>query len=348
MKRLIIALVIIVVMLCTSCVAEIETKETDEHKLQQITLSHSLSSDDEYIGSTSINSNSAFYTLSKMIPLSNYDSESKIVRVNLDDKEEEIIYQKTDEEGFFITELLATENYLFWQEITDQELLIKKINLDTMEVSTLSSQNDIYTPILFATDGNYLTWYVSSIQNPQIHIYNIEKDESNFIEGVEIVTPYERVALCNGKLAYISGKDSELYEITIYDLNKNEEVIKLNIKSTLPLTKIHLSEKYITYMVMDTEVNYSLYAYDYINDKAYNVNGKEGDYIFNYALIDDKIIINDKNENDIIMKNIEDQNTYNLSENIVGEHSFYSDTNVGNLYYVRNNTTSTSILFKKL
>lgn len=285
------------------------------------------------------NGKSMFYTLSEPIPYSNYYKKSRIIKISPDNTTPEVIYEKEDENGFYFSELTSAD-FIVWEIIDKNKLTVNKMDLNTLETTSIYSFDAPDIPVV-------LSFYDQTSAQPVIKIYDIQAKEIREITNITINTPYERIAINNGIFAYLSSENcgEGKQKVVIYDTDNDKELKSIIISESAPIRNLFANDKYFTYMLASEESDYSLYAYNYINDKRTELNSKDSMYIFSCKMIGDDVIINEKNENDIISINIESGEKQNLTKELSSKHNFYLQETYKNLCYVLNDIETPEIVY---
>lgn len=334
-------LIILGVLCTTACDSKNILKEDNLSSTEEYENIHAISLMSEKNADCTLiaaNANCMFYVISEPLDYSNYDEKAQIKKVDLVDKTEETIYEHKDIKGFYFSELKAADDFIVWESINDEKLTINKMDLKTKDITQIYESYHPEVPILLSLSDKNVVWYDQTTKQTTIKILNTETGAIRQINNVKINTPYERVGVNNNLIVYLlSDRSTENKLImVVYDIS-NDKILK-NIAADPDKKYMNLfaNIQYITYMIANSETGYDLYAYDYINYKTIELNGDEDMYIFSYRMINDKVIINEKSNNDIISIDISTGIKKNLTEKINRDKNFYMDGNYENIYYTLN------------
>lgn len=300
------------------------------------------------------NGESFFYVLSEALDYSNYDQRAQIIRVDMDGSSE-VIHEEKDASGFYISELKATDRYLVWERMDEDKLVINRMNLGSGEIDSIYEYDDPNIPVLISVCGdNKIAWYDMSTEDTVIRICYLDTGNIDEINNVKVNTPYQRIETNDGIGAFLVADDSTTGEqkVAVYDFNELRRKAEIVINEELPLTRLCANESYITYMLADEEDIYSLHAYQYVTDisdtevgKNLDLNPDGGMYIFSYRLIDNMVLINEKNSNDIISIDLESGEQKNITENKKNDHNYYLDGSCDGIYYAYNDVKEPEIIY---
>lgn len=296
------------------------------------------------IGCLTNNQNSLFYTVETPLLQSNLIKNIEIYQKNLHDNEEKLLYIELNNYGFYINELTATENYLFWYKYLSGKTCIEKFNIKTKEITKVIEFDDSPGVIRLSTDGTFLTWCDYSSDNIRIFVYSIEKEDIYFLDEEFIYpsSPYQKLSIFEGKIAYYKSNKQDISQIVVYDLNNNKCIGRLNLnlpQDNVP-TRICINNNYISYQIdvvpsqidVIIEENHDLYAFNYKNNKLIQVNSTDDLYIFDYILIDDVFFINDRVSNQIILRKLSNNGEIIATKDLDSD-SLYILSKSSNLHY---------------
>ena len=86
----------------------------------------------------------------------------KLCAYDLASEKETVVYEETNEEGFFLNELEAVADGVFWVRTEGGQKTIEKLDLATKEVQVIEQYDQEAGDILLQSDGKYLTWYCTA------------------------------------------------------------------------------------------------------------------------------------------------------------------------------------------
>ncbi len=353
LKNIFVMLIIVVVLCTTACNSENILKEDNlsstgkSENIQAISLMLEKNVDCTLIAA---NTECMFYVVSEQLDYSNYDKKAQIKKVDLVDRAEEIIYEYKDIKGFYFSELKAADDFIVWESINDEKLTINKMDLKTKDITKIYESYHPEVPILLSLSDKNVLWYDQTTKQTTIKILNTETGAIRQINNVKINTPYERVGINNNLIVYLlSDKSTEnKLMMVVYDIGNDKILKNIAADSDKKYMNLFANIRYITYMIANSETGYDLYAYDYINHKTIELNGDEDMYIFSYRMINDKVLINEKSNNDIISINISTGTKKNLTKKINRDKNFYMDDNYENIYYTLNQKEQPEVVYFKI
>ncbi len=101
---------------------------------------------------------------------------TSITAVDLDSSHSETIFQYENEEGFYINEMRASPDRLFWVLSENETVSVHQMDLSTGEIKDIETYDDKQKDILLQTDGFYLTWIMQTGEVSTIRVYDIKED----------------------------------------------------------------------------------------------------------------------------------------------------------------------------
>ncbi|MDY3014968.1 MAG: hypothetical protein SOR61_07290 [Evtepia sp.] len=280
------------------------------------------------VGGIASNGDMAFCLLTEDVPMTLNLRSAKLCAWDLLSGAETVLYEYTNADGFYINELQATANEVFWVRTEGEQCAIERLDLATREVQMIEQYNWGGYDVLLQCDGSYLTWYRLS-------------DETAFIRGYEIATgtlfdiaeevvadfPFIRANISDGICAYAVDQGGER-KIQVYDLFEKKQLREIPLDADIALFNIVADRERCLYSILkENTVDYRIFVYDYGDGKETVINEDESMYVFYWNYDDGRLFLNERNDNAILMKTL---NT--------GETSIIS--NQGNHLYILSRITS--------
>lgn len=272
-------------------------------------------------GDIAANSTNIYYVAAQERFMGNDMVQAQIISCSRNDNETKICKDYKDPNGFYINELEATEDYLFWVRSYRNNTVIECMDLISGEILVVEENKNYLQPVLLQSDGSYLTWYYVEDGQAYVKAYDIEQKETMIIAyNVELEFPYMRAEISDGIYSYASVENNKKY-INIYDINDNSKIAKFEINSDAEIFRIEAdAERCVYSLFLDGVVDNRIFIYDYSSNETYLGNDSEEAYVFSFHYMNGEIYINDHETNSIIIKDAEDMsNTIVLDEE---EHLF--------------------------
>ena len=207
------------------------------------------------------NQNYSYYTRCTMIPMSNAALRAEVWQYDFATEEAQLLYTYEDEEGFWINELKATEENVYWAFMKGEYTAIQAFSLKEQEVRTIYEKKEYNGFSLTAGDGK-LVWYDETGDEEdaetELCIYDEKEDcITRLQDGIIRVSPYDRIYIEDGICSYlrIRGTNKELVR---YDLEAGSEVGFIAVNKAEMIESIQANGEYYIWV-----------------DEAYG-SGKEG------------------------------------------------------------------------
>ena len=195
----------------------------------------------------------------------------EVYSFDLKTNENKLIYQYVDKEDKFhlMNELRATNNHLFWVEMSvDGRWVFKEFDLNTKETKVIREYEDgmMLGGISISLTKDFIFWYeiVEEYEDymiARLASYDINEKNIEFIEEKAYIdSPYLRVPIYNNNLAFFTEtEENETKIINIYDLNTriNSEYSIENINNMGNI--VGLTDNLL--ILYDTKTD--IYLYDY-------------------------------------------------------------------------------------
>ena len=169
-------------------------------------------------GDIASNSEMAFCLLAEEDPMSLDMRSAKLCAWNLYSGEMTVLYEYTNEEGFYLNELRAAADEVFWVRTEGGQCTIERLDLVTGDIQVIEQYAQGAYDILLQCDGMYLTWYHLADEMTSIQGYEIATGTRfDIAKEVCVDFPYVRVNVVDGVCAYVVEQQGER-AIQVYDL----------------------------------------------------------------------------------------------------------------------------------
>lgn len=193
------------------------------------------------------NQNYSYYTRCTMIPMSNAALRAEVWQYDFATEEAQLLYVYEDEEGFWINELKATEENVYWVFMKGEYSAIQAFSLKEQEVRTIYEKKEYNGFSLTAGDGK-LVWYDETGDEEEAEIELCIYDEkedciTRLRDGIIRVSPYDRIYIEDGICSYlrIRGTNKELVR---YDLEAGSEVGFIAVNKAEMIESIQANGEY--------------------------------------------------------------------------------------------------------
>jgi hypothetical protein len=223
--------------------------------------------------------------------------------ISKDKREKEILSAVVNDEYFFLTENILTNEPLD----VKPHYTIKKLDLNTFEVTDIWNSDETESfiiPILSLSDS-MVYWYTSLGDTFNICLYDFVSDKLDLLAtNVVLNNPYTAYCTTESNIICYLSQSGIIYEM-------NAEKCTLSLSETDNVIYVTASKQYILWVTIPERSNYSrktIYLYDMISGKTYQYNDVDG-RIAGYGFIENYVYLNDS-VNGIGFYNLKDSSVY--------------------------------------
>lgn len=307
-KKMVMFLMVLVLSCVIWCGCSNGTQETGTKNAEYTEYEHILNVPEGWSsGDIAAGESTLYYVVSKDQFMGNFMLAAQIIAYDVETGEENICYQHDASQGFYLNELEAAGDFLYWVRVENGDTFIESMDTLSGEITVVEEMPGYLNPVLLQTDSAYLTWYEDRDETSSIQGYEIEKRKRIVIaETVKQGFPYTRAIINDGICAFVSEESGKQY-INIYDVRKGEVAEKFKIDDDMELFSLQADRERCVYSVLeDGAVNSEIFAYDYDDKKTSMINEGEDTYVFSFHLMDGKVYINERNQNCILIRDADD------------------------------------------
>lgn len=253
-----------------------------------------------------------------------------LMKVNIHSGKESLVHRFDKPEGFYINELISTNDHLFWVEM-EPGWKIQKYSISSKEISTVKASDDMSQSILLSSSESYVIWYETAQNgNISLYAYDILDDEIKLISE-DIV--FNREPIKDSLVTYVT-RPAEIFIFNVYDLAENKLIAEIDVEREY-IGGPTANSTYCMWTMSPFYGNADLYAYDLSNDQMIQVNDMNDVLdIFSWDLINDKVFINDRNTNGILCRNLTEMTETNLTSGLESDHDYILGRTTPNLSYI--------------
>lgn len=259
---------------------------------------------------------------------------AKIGLIDLATGEERSLYKLENKSGFYINELTALPDLLYWVQTENGQASIEEMNLVSGEIRELESYNEPDRDILLQTDGKYLTWILVEDGKTCLRAYDTEKSEIfDISENIDSHFPYARVNVSDGICSFPT-KNNGKYLMNVYELKSRTVLQQFEMDDDAEIFNVAADDERCVYSLLKGgAADSKIHVYNYSNGSEEEINGAGDLYIFSWVYSKGKLIINERNNNSILISDLSGGET--VSVNDQKEHLFILDgITRGGKYYV--------------
>lgn len=257
-------------------------------------------------GDIAANEKTAFYVLAEERPMAEDMLKIKIYAHDWNASQEKPIYDYESDRGFYINELEAVSDCIFWVRAESGQIFIEKMDLLSGEIQIIEKYDDNMGDILLQTDGKYLTWYLISNENARVRGYDIQKKQLfNIVEAVSVSFPYGRANVVDGICSYVTEEEG-MPQINIYDIKAARLLHEIELEQGAELFNIAADSKRCVYSLFHSgELDQRIFVYDYAGEKQTVFNEDQAMYVFSWHYAGDDLLFNERNSNSIVTEDID-------------------------------------------
>lgn len=246
---------------------------------------------------------------------------AKLCAWNLYSGEMTVLYEYTNEEGFYLNELRAAADEVFWVRTEGGQCTIERLDLVTGDIQVIEQYAQGAYDILLQCDGMYLTWYHLADEMTSIQGYEIATGTRfDIAKEVCVDFPYVRVNVVDGVCAYVVEQQGER-AIQVYDLIEKKQLQEIPLDADTALFHIAADRERCIYSPLRENVmDQRIFVYHYADREKTVINEDESMYVFSWSYDDGKLFLNERNNNVILAKTLDTGETEILSS--PGEHLY--------------------------
>ena len=257
-------------------------------------------------GGIAANGDTAFYLLAKEEPMAQDMRAAKLCTYDLESGEEEVVYEYTNDDGFYLNELEAVADCVFWVRTEGVQRAVERLDLATGDVQVIEQYGEGESDILLQSDGKYLTWYRLADGTASIRGYEIAKETLfDVAKEVSVAFPFIRANVIDGICAYAVDQGEET-TIQVYDLTAKKLLQEIPVEKGAALFNITADRERCLYSFLREGVmDQRIFVYDYADGKETVVNEDESLYVFSWSYADGKLFLSERNANAIMVETME-------------------------------------------
>ncbi|MDO4541808.1 MAG: hypothetical protein Q4C00_03130 [Bacillota bacterium] len=304
-----------------SAVTFTETEDSTGYTVLEIPTT--LPADDYDIGSIAFYNDTFYYALTKTDPMGENMVACDIVAYNTITQESEVVFTVPNEK-FWLNELKATENALFWVMEENREYRIETLDILNNEVSTVKVLEQ-GGGVLLETDGEFLTWYEYQGDDSVLNAYDISaKTEKTIITTKNSQSPYTRCPVNNGVIAYFAP-ESDYQRLSLYDLKAEKLIKDIFISADFKVAQPQGNRNFVLW-VEENEAypNTPIYVYSLDRDELLLVeDSAEDSSVFATWLGENEVFLVDSQKQTISCRDLATQEATQLIYNEGDEFSYY-------------------------
>lgn len=268
---------------------EQQTQETKD-SVQEIPLSL----EEGWIaGDIAANENTVFYLLAQEVPMAQQALRAvKLCAYDLASEKETVVYEETNEEGFFLNELEAVADGIFWVRTEGGQQTIEKLDLATKEVQVIEQYGQEAGDILLQSDGKYLTWYCTAGETASIQGY--QAAENALVPVAEKVVPLARANVVDGICAYVVEEGDQTV-IQVFDLAAQKVLQKIPLEKGTALFQVIADRDRCLYSLAQQGVmGQQVFVFDYADGETTVVNEDESLHLFSWSYAGGTLYLNEQ------------------------------------------------------
>ena len=222
--------------------------------------------------------------------------------MGLDSSHSEVIFHHENKEGFYINEMRASSDRLFWVISENGTVSIQEMDLLTGDIRDVEFYDDMQEDILLQTDGAYLSWILPSEEGSIIRVYDIIDDSIfDLTKDADISFPYARANISDGICAYPTTENG-VTVINVYDIVNQQILHEIEIEENAEIFNVVADKDRCIYSVFKGEaIDHRLFIRDYNDAETQVLNESNEWYVFSWAYDGGELFINDRNSNSIIV-----------------------------------------------
>lgn len=290
----------------TSAIPVMEFQKAEDEEDSYSVLEETLEIPDGWAdGDISANDQSIFYIAAEYQPMGNSMLKARIMKYDMESESTSVCFEHENDAGFYLNELEATSEYLFWVHTENENKKIECLNLAEGEISVVA-ETPFNDAILLQSDENFLTWYEGTGEAAALWAYNIN-NRKTFLVSDQIVRghSYTRAQINHGITWFVSQQSGQKW-VHIYDLNQKKELEKIQMEADMTIFQASADEQFFLYSILPQDrMDYRIFVYDYVNENLFLANTHDDAYVFSFHYFDKKIFINERNTNSIVIRDIE-------------------------------------------
>lgn len=307
------------VLLVSGCSQEQPTEQKQDKDEEETVLELPIQLEEGWtVGDIAANRDTAFYLLVKEEPMALTMQAAKLCAWELKSGEENVVYEYASD-GFYLNELEAAADGVFWVRTEGEQRTVERLDLATGDVSVIERYGEEENDILLQSDGKYLTWYCG--ETASIRGYEIASETLfDVAQQVRVDVPLVRANVIDGICAYAVDQGGKT-TIQVYDLAAQKVLQKIPLEGSTVLFNIAADRERCLYSYLQEGVmDQKIFVYDYAEGKETVVNEDESLYVFSWSYADGKLFLNERNNNAIMVETLDTRTIETLSNE--GEHLY--------------------------
>lgn len=240
---------------------------------------------------------------------------AKINAIDLVSHKEKTLHTIENSRGFYINELTALPDKLFWVQSKDGQVSIEEMNLDSGKIRTVESY-DGENDILLQTDGKYLTWFLINGDKTCLKVYDTEKSDLFILsEDIETAFPYARANVVEGICSFPT-KEYGKTVIKVLDLETRAVINCFELEQEHEIFNIVADKQRCLYSLLkDGAPDWKIHVFNYSDKTEDEINSSEEYYVFSWQYPKGKLFINERNTNSIIIHDVSTGDETAVSDN---------------------------------
>ncbi|MCI5691216.1 MAG: WD40 repeat domain-containing protein [Clostridiales bacterium] len=256
-------------------------------------------------GDISANGKTAFCLLAQENLMAQDMKAVKLCAYDLESETETVVYEYANEDGFYLNELEAVADGVFWVRTEAGQKSIEKLDLATGEVEVIEQYGQKESDILLQSDGKYLTWYCIADDTASIRGYQIaEKKLFDVSTNVNVAFPFVRANVVDGICSYTVDNGDQI-AIQVYDLDSRKVIQEIPLEKGTALFNVTSDRNRCLYSLFREGVmDQKIFVFDYTSGETTMINEDEKLYVFSWSYVDGKLFLNERNSNSILVQDL--------------------------------------------
>ena len=272
-------------------------------------------------GDITANEDTAFYLLAQEIPMAQEMCAVKLCARERSSGQETVVYEYTNDAGFYLNELEATDGNVFWVRRENGKQTVERLDLAAGTVQVIEQYGGAERDILLQSDGKYLTWYCFTDGAASIQGYEIAKGTRfDVAKEVSVDFPFARANVIDGVCAYVVDRAGETV-IQVYDLAAQKVLREIPLEKGTVLFNVVADEERCLYSLLrDGAMDQRIFVVEDGKEDVTVVNEDESRYVFSWSYEKGKLLLNERGTNHIVLQNLDSGETQTLTG--AGEHLY--------------------------
>ncbi len=247
------------------------------------------------IGDITVFDDKIYYIVLFIKDMSNIAERTRIYAYDTSTEETTLVHEIKETEVFWVNELRANNDKLFWTTLKENKFTLESFDLKTKKVTKIHSvtNNSIFQPIVLGGNNKYFAWYeYDNIDNtPSLVHYNLTQNIISYINEENIFFDAFNRPSVNQEKALILKETDDMISFNLVDFKGNEAEKKFNLSKELGCIFPRISDDYIIWQNAYRENK--IYIYNIKLKEIYTINLNELQInIFSIHLYNNIIYIN--------------------------------------------------------